>query len=297
MRFTIRYFLPTLLGLVFAGSAHSALAQRTITCSSDDGGRHYCHLDARGGVEMTNQRSSAACQQGYSWGYDRDGIWVDHGCRADFTINSSRRGFGGDGGQMITCSSDDGGRHTCSADTRGGVQMTNQRSGAACQQGYSWGYDQNGIWVDHGCRADFMVNSYNSYNNGYNRGGQSITCSSDDGGRHYCGADTSNGVQLARQRSDARCEQGYSWGYDQRGVWVDHGCRADFTTGTGFAGGQTITCASDDGGRHHCPADTRGGVEMTHQRSDARCVQWSTWGYDQTGIWVDHGCRADFITR
>ena len=39
--------------------------------------------------------------------------------------------------------------------------MTNQRSGAACQQGYSWGYDRSGIWVDHGCRADFMVNSGN----------------------------------------------------------------------------------------------------------------------------------------
>jgi hypothetical protein len=36
------------------------------------------------------------------------------------------------------------------------VQLTNQRSGSPCQQGYSWGYDRRGIWVDHGCRADFL---------------------------------------------------------------------------------------------------------------------------------------------
>jgi hypothetical protein len=223
MRFANRFGFVALLGLLSAGAA---LAQQTITCSSDDGGRHTCHVDARGGVQLTNQRSSAACQQGYSWGYDRDGIWVDHGCRADFTVNSYRRGNYG-GGQSITCSSDDGGRHTCPVDTRGGVQMTNQRSGSGCQQGYSWGYDANGIWVDHGCRADFMVNSWNGPGNG---GVQSLTCSSDDGNRHYCSADTRGGVQMVRQRSDARCQQGYSWGYDQRGIWVDHGCRADFVT-------------------------------------------------------------------
>ncbi|AXC09395.1 hypothetical protein ACPOL_0008 [Acidisarcina polymorpha] len=35
--------------------------------------------------------------------------------------------------------------------------MVRQRSGSACTQGYSWGYDQGGIWVDHGCRADFAL--------------------------------------------------------------------------------------------------------------------------------------------
>lgn len=298
MRFRNPFAFTALFGLVLAGAAHPALAQHTITCSSDDGGRHTCHVDARGGVQLTNQRSGAACQQGYSWGYDRDGIWVDHGCRADFTVNSYRRGSYG-GGQSITCSSDDGGRHTCPVDTRGGVQMTNQRSGSGCQQGYSWGYDATGIWVDHGCRADFMVNSWNGGGNG--GGAQSITCSSDDGNRHYCSADTRGGVQMVNQRSDARCQQGYSWGYDQRGIWVDHGCRADFAVsswnGAGPGVGQSITCSSDDGNRHYCSANTRRGVQMVKQRSDARCQQGYSWGYDQRGIWVDHGCRADFITQ
>ncbi|MFL6426641.1 MAG: DUF3011 domain-containing protein [Acidobacteriaceae bacterium] len=300
MHFPFRYTFLALTGLVFAGTAQLTSAQQTITCSSDDGGRHTCRVDARGGVQMTNQRSSAACQQGYSWGYDRDGIWVDHGCRADFTVNSRNNGRSS-GGQPITCSSDDGGRHTCPVDARGGVQMTNQRSGSACQQGYSWGYDPNGIWVDHGCRADFMVSSANSYNYGGGGGGQTITCSSDDGGRHTCPADARGGVQMTNQRSGSPCQQGYSWGYDSRGIWVDHGCRADFTVNSRGnrwgGGGQTVTCSSDDGNRHYCSADTRRGVQMTNQRSGSPCQQGYSWGYDSRGIWVDHGCRADFQTR
>jgi hypothetical protein len=62
---------------------------------------------------------------------------------------------------------------------------------------------------------------------------QTLTCSSDDMGRHFCRANTSNGVQMIHQRSGSPCTQGYSWGYDSGGIWVDHGCRADFSLGGG----------------------------------------------------------------
>src|SRR5271170_4522890 len=58
-----------------------------------------------------------------------------------------------------------------------------------------------------------------------------LTCSSDDGDYHYCRADTQNQVQLVRQISGSRCQQGYSWGFDPRGIWVDRGCRAQFSYG------------------------------------------------------------------
>ena len=57
---------------------------------------------------------------------------------------------------------------------------------------------------------------------------RTVSCFSDDGTRRYCDADTRNGVDLVRQRGTARCERGYSWDYDARGVWVDHGCQAEF---------------------------------------------------------------------
>jgi hypothetical protein len=147
-------------------------------------------------------------------------------------------------GRRLTCASDDGNRHYCAADTRNGVRLVNQRSGSPCRQGYSWGFDRRGIWVDRGCRADFVVFAAGYPGPGYPGGprppiappppppgGGFITCSSDNGSRQYCPANTRYGVRLIRQRSGSPCRQNYSWGYDQRGIWVDRGCRADFSVG------------------------------------------------------------------
>jgi len=59
----------------------------------------------------------------------------------------------------------------------------------------------------------------------------------------------------------------------------------------------TISCASDDMGRHYCETDTRGGVRLLKQISGSKCIENRTWGYDRRGIWVDRGCRADFEVR
>jgi hypothetical protein len=158
----MRAFLPALAGLlVIAGvTALPALAQRSISCSSDNGKRHYCDVDTRGGVSMVHQRSDAVCEEGYSWGYDRRGIWVDHSCRAEFVVNSSEYGAPPTVAPerlTLTCASDNGKRHFCPADTLRGVRMFHQRSSARCTEGYSWGFDRSGIWVDHGCRAEFRL--------------------------------------------------------------------------------------------------------------------------------------------
>jgi len=58
---------------------------------------------------------------------------------------------------------------------------------------------------------------------------------------------------------------------------------------------QSITsCSADGRERKYCPVDTRGGVRMAHEYSDAACVQGNTWGVDDSGIWVSNNCRADF---
>lgn len=156
------------------------------------------------------------------------------------------------------CASDDMRRHYCSVDTRGGVQMARQRSDASCIAGRTWGYDGRGVWVDRGCRADFYLNSGNyrsggyggpwgnqrdPYSNGgygnnsgygYGNSAYRVQCDSNDMRRHYCSADTSGGVQLVRQRSDASCVQGRTWGYNRSGIWVDRGCRAEFAVNTGY---------------------------------------------------------------
>lgn len=75
----------------------------------------------------------------------------------------------------ITCSSDNGQRVYCSADTRGGVRLVRQLSGSPCDQ-RSWGYDSRGIWVDRGCRAQFDVSrrASSGYDNYDTRGVDTI---------------------------------------------------------------------------------------------------------------------------
>jgi hypothetical protein len=163
-------FLTALLTAFGALHAHAQSGTtyqngRQLTCASDDGRRHYCPVDTRNGVRLVNQRSGSPCNQGQTWGYDRSGVWVDRGCRADFIVGSNWGGGGGgyppppppNNGGTITCSSNDGRYNFCQTWTGRGVRLVNQRSGSPCVQGQTWGFNNKGIWVDRGCRADFAV--------------------------------------------------------------------------------------------------------------------------------------------
>jgi hypothetical protein len=60
---------------------------------------------------------------------------------------------------------------------------------------------------------------------------------------------------------------------------------------------QTVYCESGDMRRHWCSEGANARVRLVSQRSKSRCIQGRTWGVDQSGIWVDRGCRADFEIR
>lgn len=69
-----------------------------------------------------------------------------------------------------------------------------------------------------------------------------LECRSSGYHYQYCPAYTANSVQLAQRLSSSSCDYGRSWGYDQRGIWVDNGCAAMFNYGGPGGGG---------GGHHH----------------------------------------------
>lgn len=91
-----------------------------------------------------------------------------------------------------------------------------------------------------------LITSMTVFTVGAQTGG--LTCSSDDGNYRYCRADTQNSVELVRQISGSPCRQGYSWGYDPRGIWVDRGCRAQFNYGHPRSGNNDGTGAAIAGG-------------------------------------------------
>jgi hypothetical protein len=221
-----------------AAAAPASPQGRVMGCDSNDMRRHICATDTRGGVQMIRQKSDAPCVQGKTWGFDGGGIWVDRGCRADFQIGGGGGGgFNGGGtwggwdrGYNIYCPSDDGRKNWCPTDTRGGVQMVRQRSGSPCVLGSTWGFDQRGIWVDRGCRADFQIGGKGGWNPG-GGGMTTLNCSSNDMRRNVCPVNTRGRVRLIRQRSDADCIYNQTWGYNNNSIWVDRGCRADFEVG------------------------------------------------------------------
>ena len=128
---------------------------------------------------------------------------------------------------------------------------------------------------------------------------ETLRCESDYGHRRVCSFNGFGRVALSRQLSRVACVEGRTWGHEGRNaVWVSDGCRADFLIARGEGEREhhrrTIVCESDRDGRHFCPADTRYGVELHRQLSNRDCVRDRTWGYNDRGIWVSHGCRAEF---
>lgn len=59
-----------------------------LVCESNNGRRVYCETDMRGREpRLVRQISGSPCRQGETWGWDRRGIWVDRGCRAEFAFD------------------------------------------------------------------------------------------------------------------------------------------------------------------------------------------------------------------
>jgi len=65
-----------------------------------------------------------------------------------------------------------------------------------------------------------------------------IVCSSHNNARRVCPANTRNGVVLVRERSDGVCQQGSTWGYNSRGIYVSGGCSAEFQVNGGRSSDQ-----------------------------------------------------------
>ena len=205
-------------------------------------------------------------------------------------------------GALVRCESINNGRQTCRVDARERMVWVNQQlSDNPCILGRSWGLSNNRdeIWVDNGCRAEFQVGGSGVTSVAF---GRSITCESQNNARHRCPVDTAYGVQLARQISQNECVRGEDWGFDQNGIWVDHGCRAEFVLGgePRFTPAATpararVVCESQNMGMNRCAADTYYGVAIVRQISDSICIRGETWGFDAAGIWVTRGCRAEFV--
>ncbi len=130
--------------------------------------------------------------------------------------------------QVVKCESNNGGRNYCGQFNPNQVTMDRQISGSPCVRGSTWGVDGRGLWVDRGCRANFLISRGGGSPGGVYPVPQTVKCESNNGGRNYCGQFNPNQVTMDRQISGSPCVRGSTWGVDNRGLWVDRGCRAAF---------------------------------------------------------------------
>jgi hypothetical protein len=96
------------------------------------------------------------------------------------------------------------------------------------------------------CFVETKSGDVSLYGFGWSGGGggsndYEFSCASSDERYRECQLPVDGRARLVKQRSDAPCIEGRSWGQRGDRVWVDRGCRARFTVdpkGGGWGGGQ-----------------------------------------------------------
>lgn len=220
------------LALVALAAPMAASAQyggQTVRCESDDHRTEVCRVDTRGGVRIVDQDSRAPCVYGRTWGYDSRGIWVARGCRAKFQVGaSSRHAYRGYDDRSYRTSD----RYYGSNDRyygSGGYYGNDRYYGGSSAYGgnrsYGTGRYDNPIAAILGAVLGGAIDDRHYAG----RQPQMFRCESVDGYPRFCRLPfQASRIDLRRQLSSTRCQQGYNWGWQRDGVWVERGCRAEF---------------------------------------------------------------------
>jgi hypothetical protein len=271
----------------------AAQSRTALRCESDGGYQRCPAANTWRGARLVQQVSTNPCIQGRTWGFDRDAIWVNNGCRGIFDAGNPFA----KAGERVTCAGS--GRTECPADTRYGVTLVRKLSTAACTEGRTWGHGENMIWVDQGCRAEFQVGSAASSEGSTTT---SVTCGTTTGQQVTCATSGyATRVTLARDLSNGRCREGTSWGYTDSFIWANRGCRGEFEItlqgepGSGQTGPTVISCGSTTGRQVVCETEGHAtNVTLQRDQSNGVCRRNQTWGYTDSFIWTNKGCRGEF---
>jgi len=78
--------LAPLLCLALVAGPLPARADQTIRCESYNMGYQFCRANTDNRVELVRQISGTQCRENRNWGYERNGVWVNRGCGAEFRV-------------------------------------------------------------------------------------------------------------------------------------------------------------------------------------------------------------------
>ncbi len=57
-----------------------------LVCESYENKEKHCRIRVRHDVRLVKQKSITTCTEDRNWGWDRRGVWVSDGCRAEFRV-------------------------------------------------------------------------------------------------------------------------------------------------------------------------------------------------------------------
>nr|BAP94526.1 D-galacturonic acid binding lectin precursor [Aplysia kurodai] len=181
-------------------------------------------------MTVVDRQSAAACTLGESFGYQKATLWVDHGCRADFTV--CYLPVRPTECQVLRVESWNykyAEQKVAGAALFINMTVEDRQSEASCDLDKSFGfYNQNStVWVNHGCRADFNIC--------YVQGTTSTTTVNVSSWNYQYAtkilpsASCIYSMQVAKQQPAAPCTLGTTYGFVANTMWVSDGCRADFS--------------------------------------------------------------------
>jgi Protein of unknown function (DUF3011) len=223
----MRPFRPVLLLALCLLAAGAANAQE-IRCQSRNFQYQFCPSDGEViHATLARQESQAACVRGRTWGWSNNGVWVSNGCSGRFLVETFRPLPPWSGGDRLRCDSRNFQYEFCFVPQRVfNVDLVRQTSSSACVLGRTWGWREDGVWVNNGCQGEFRVQTQFVPAPPVRPG---LTfCASRSFRYNFCETGPISGAQMITQRSQAPCLRGRSWGTTPTGIWVDNGCAANF---------------------------------------------------------------------
>ncbi|KAK6172208.1 hypothetical protein SNE40_015922 [Patella caerulea] len=177
-------------------------------------------------MDVKRKLSRSSCNSGYSYGHNGTTIWVNHGCRAIFTI--CYEGMT----SATTCTdpqlSSSGYRYNSKviigATRILTMDVKRKLSRSSCNSGYSYGHNGNTIWVNHGCRAIFTIcyEGISAIVSCSSNNFRPATCPISTGGKHIVG------LELKQQISRSPCVLDESFYLIGNAIRVIDGCRGLF---------------------------------------------------------------------
>lgn len=213
----------------------SQVERRRLKCESLDRRRQWCQADVAGNVVITRRIAGSRCREGQDWGWDRRGIWVDNGCRADFEFDAlldrseENRDREWNATQRAAYNR---GYERGEEDRRAGRSADYERYSQE-YTGHTEPYFREGY--DDGFAArprDYRFGSSPRPSETWPpaSGARRVVCES-SGSFVECPLEKPGYVRLLRQLGgSAPCTEGETWGVaiSGRAIWVDRGCRGEF---------------------------------------------------------------------